>query len=191
MAALRAHYWQQAERIAQTHTQHWIDKLPLNIIHLGFVRWVFPNPKILVALRDPRDVAISCLRQSFRPNAAMAHFSSVEATANLYAAVMELWLHSRDELQLNWLAYRYEDLVTDPKSIIRRIIEHLGLTWSDELLDHTNIVRQRNIATPSYADVTEPMYARAIGQWQNYRTQLAPILLNLEPYVLAFGYESS
>ena len=191
LASLREHYWQQAARIEQANAGRWVDKLPLNIVHLGFIRWVFPRAKILVAIRDPRDVVISCFMQSFRPNAAMAHFSSIETTADLYTAVMELWFYYRDELGLDWMEYRYEDLVAEPETVIREIIEHLVLNWSDELLDHTKIARQRHIATPSYADVTQPMYARAIGRWQNYRAELEPILPKLEPYVSAFGYEPS
>ena len=191
IVVLRDHYWRQAANLGWVPDRRWVDKLPLNIVHLGFVRWIFPRAKILVALRDPRDVAISCFMQSFRPNAAMAHFLDIATTADLYATVMELWLHFRDALSADWMTYRYEDLVADPEAVVRRIVEHLDLAWTDDILDHSVEAQRRVIATPSYADVTQPIYARAVGRWHNYREQLAPVLPKLEPFVSAFGYEPS
>ena len=81
-----------------------VDKMPLNIVELGFVRRIFPSTPVIVALRDPRDVILSCFMQNFRANQAMAHFLSIEGTARLYAAVMELWLHYRSDAGLNAIA---------------------------------------------------------------------------------------
>jgi hypothetical protein len=58
-------------------------------------------------------------------------------------------------------------------------------------LDHTQQARHNRIATPSYVDVMQPINARAIGRWRNYREQLIPVLDKLEPYVTSFGYEPS
>ncbi len=189
--ALREHYWMQSNDLGRQPSRRWVDKLPLNIAHLGFVRWLFPDAKILVALRDPRDVVVSCFMQSFRPNAAMAHFSAIESTTDLYTVVMDLWFHFRDGLGADWMEYRYEDLIAEPEPVIRKILAHLDLDWADDVLDHTQQARSRRIATPSYVDVMQPINARAIGRWRPYREQLTPVLSRLEPYVQAFGYESS
>ena len=164
--ALREHYWMQSNDLGRQPSRRWVDKLPLNIAHLGFVRWLFPDAKILVALRDPRDVVVSCFMQSFRPNAAMAHFSAIESATDLYIVVMDLWLHFRDGLGADWMEYRYEDLIAEPEPVIRKILAHLDLDWADDVLDHTKQARSRRIATPSYVDVMQPINARAIGRWR-------------------------
>ena len=187
--ALRQHYWRRCGELGWLPEQRWVDKLPLNIVHLGFVRLIFPRAKILVALRDPRDVVLSCFMQSFRPNVAMAHFSRIESTIDFYVAVMRLWIHFREALDADWMEYRYEDLIADPEAMVRKILKHLELDWTDDVLDHTKEARRRSIATPSYIDVTQPINARAIGRWRNYRAQLGAVLDKLDPFITTFLYE--
>ena len=165
-----------------------VDKMPLNIVELGFVRRIFPSAQVIVALRDPRDVILSCFMQNFRVNQAMAHFLSVEGTARLYAAVMELWLHYRSDTGLNAIEYRYEDLVTDTEGVARRVFEFLGEPWDENVLQYQNRASERFVSTPSYADVSTPIYDRSIGRWRNYARHLAPALPVLAPFVREFGY---
>ncbi|MDP6883477.1 MAG: tetratricopeptide repeat protein [Rhodospirillales bacterium] len=165
-----------------------IDKLPLNIVHLGFVRRVFPSAPVIVALRDPRDVILSCFMQNFRVNQAMAHFLTIEGTARLYAAVMELWLHYRSDAGLNAIEYRYEDLVADTEGTARRIFDFLGEPWDESVLQYQSRASERFVSTPSYADVSAPIYDRSIGRWRNYARQLAPALPIVAPFVREFGY---
>ena len=90
-----------------------IDKLPLNTIKLPLIAKLFPKARILFALRDPRDVVLSCFRRSFRVNASMYEFVSLERAAAFYDAVMTLGALCRERLPLEVLDTRYEDLVGD------------------------------------------------------------------------------
>ena len=165
-----------------------VDKMPLNIVELGFVRRIFPSAPVIVALRDPRDVILSCFMQNFRVNQAMAHFLSIEGTARLYAAVMELWLHYRSDAGINAIEYRYEDLVADTEGVARRVFEFLGEPWDEGVLQYQSRASERFVSTPSYADVSAPIYDRSIGRWRNYARQLAPALPIVAPFVREFGY---
>ena len=165
-----------------------VDKLPLNLIHLGMVNRLFPDAKVIVALRDPRDVCLSCFFQNFRPTAAMVNFQSIEDAAALYAQAMDLWLHYRGHMTMAWMEYRYEDLVADMRGTAGRVLEFLGLEWSDDILAYREAARSRTISTPSYRDVGEGLYGRAVGRWRRDEDQLAPVLPVLGPYVEAFGY---
>ena len=165
-----------------------VDKMPLNIVDWGFVRRVFPAAPVIVALRDPRDVILSCFMQNFRVNQAKAHFLSVEGTARLYAAVMELWLHYRSDAGLDAIEYRYEDLVTDTEDVARRVFDFLGEPWDDSVLQYQSRASERFVSTPSYADVSTPIYDRSIGRWRNYARHLAPALPILAPFVREFSY---
>ena len=67
-----------------------LDKMPLNAVFLPLIARLFPNAKILLALRDPRDVVLSCFRRRFAMNAGMYEFTELENTAAYYEAVMDL-----------------------------------------------------------------------------------------------------
>ena len=198
VAALAEWYKGEAERRLDIDlvSRRLVDKLPLNIVHLGLARRLFPSAPVIVALRDPRDVVLSCFMQNFRVNQAMAHFLSIEGTARLYAAVMELWLHYRSDAGLNAIEYRYEDLIADTEGSARRVFEFLGEPWNENVLQYQNRASERFVSTPSYADVSTPSYAdvstpiynRSIGRWRNYARQLAPALPIVAPFVREFGY---
>ena len=189
--AARASYWDEARNTlgADLEGRRLVDKLPLNIVDLGLVARLFPRAPVIVALRDPRDVALSCFMQQFRPNDAMASFFTLDGVARLYAAVMDLWLHYREILNIDYLEYRYEDLIAVPELTARRLIEFLGEAWSDDVLAYRSASTERYVATPSRQAVSEPLTDRAIGRWRAYREHLAPALPTLEPYVKSFGYQ--
>ncbi len=190
VAALGRWYLDEVARHSgvETTKMRVVDKMPLNIVELDFVRRIFPSTPVIVALRDPRDVILSCFMQNFRVNQAMAHFLSIEGTARLYAAVMELWLHYRSDAGLNAIEYHYEDLVADTEGTARRVFEFLGEPWDESVLQYQSRASERFVSTPSYADVSAPIYDRSIGRWRNYARQLAPALPIVAPFVREFGY---
>ncbi len=165
-----------------------VDKMPLNIVHVGFIRALFPEAPLLVMLRDPRDCCLSGFMQSFVPTVAMIHFHSLEASAALYAGVMDCWLAARDQPGVDALELRYEDLVEDLEPQARRAIAHIGLTWDPAVLDYRDGVAGRAISTPSRQDVAKPMFTRARGRWRRFEAELAPLLPGLAPYANALGY---
>ena len=190
---LRRFYWQLARDFHgdALDDKSMVDKYPLNIVNLAIVRRLFPEAKVLFALRDPRDVVLSCFMQKFRINRAMVHFLNLEDTANFYAITIDLWLYYRGTLGLDYFEYRYEDLVEDPDATARQIIEALGESWSDNVLEYHRHVRDRSIMTPSYQDVSTSVYKSARKRWHNYKSQLAPVVPILKPFIREFGYPIS
>ncbi|MSO65062.1 MAG: sulfotransferase family protein [Alphaproteobacteria bacterium] len=190
VTALRRTYWAAVRRhigvVPAGRTL--LDKLPLHLVHLGLVCRVFPGARVVVALRDPRDVVLSCYMQRFAANEAMVHFHNLQTAAALYADVMGLWLEQRQTLGLAYCEYRYEDLVVDAEATARRVVEFLGLPWRDSLLDPSG--RGKGSLTPSYRDVRQPIYGRAVARWRRYESALQPVLPLLTPFVAAFGYGS-
>jgi len=164
-----------------------LDKLPLNIVHLPFVSRVFPESKVLVALRDPRDVCLSCYQQAFGLNTAMANFLDLETTAKLYADIMGLWIDFRSALGLHWMEYRYEDLVDNFDSVTRDIFNFLELEYPENAGDYYKD-NKSTMLTPSYHDVSKPIYSRAKARWRNYKKQLEPVEEILAPFIEAFQY---
>lgn len=166
-----------------------IDKLPLNTLKVPLIWRVFPDAKYLLSIRHPCDVCLSCFMQNFTINSAMANFFSLEDAAHLYAKVMGLWLRFERLFPLEYHVVKYEDLVTDVEAVARQTIEFLGVPWDDAVLEHTEHARRRGpINTPSYHQVTEPIYQRAKYRWRRYSTQLAPVMEVLAPFIEHFGY---
>lgn len=157
-----------------------LDKLALNIVQIGFIHRIFPDSKIFVALRDPRDCCISAYMQEFRPSPATLHFLSLESTARLYGEVMSLWLHLRNNLNIDYLEYHYEDLVADTEGVARKLLAFIGEHWDSRVLDYHKAAKTRQISTPSYRDVTKPISSRSVGHWKHYHENMGNVLPVLE-----------
>lgn len=166
-----------------------VDKLPLNLVFCRAIEALFPNARLLVALRDPRDVVLSCLMQRFRRNAAMRNFDTLDSTVALYEEVMGLWLEARASIAIPWLEYRYEDLVGDEDATVDRVLEFIGIDRHPAMDDYREKAASREVITPRYRDVAEPVYDRAVERWRAYESHLQPVLDRLARFVEAFGYK--
>ncbi len=149
---------------------------------------VFPDLRVIIALRDPRDVVISCYFQNLPLNVANANFLSLDRIAKHYAALMDIWLAVREWEGPLWMETRYEDTVADLEKEGRRVTEFLGLTWDDAQRRFYESSQKQRLHSPTYRDVTRPVYSRSVARWRAYEKHLAPILPLLEPYCRAFGY---
>jgi tetratricopeptide (TPR) repeat protein len=165
-----------------------IDKFPLATTKLPAIAKLFPHARILFALRDPRDVVLSCFRRGFGMNAAMYQFVTLEGAARFYDAVMGFAQTCRGKLPLNLHEVRYEAVVEDFEPTARAAADFIGLDWTDALRDFAQTARSRPIRTPSASQVRRGLYSDAIQQWRRYQDHLAPALPVLEPWVERFGY---
>lgn len=149
---------------------------------------VFPDLRVVIALRDPRDVVLSCYFQNLPLNVANANFLSLERAARHYASLMEVWQKVRQWEGFNWIETRYEDMVSNPEKEGRRLTEFLGLTWTPEQLKFYEHCQTQRLHSPTYHEVTQPIHARPVGRWRSYEKHLAPIFPILAPYCHLFGY---
>lgn len=168
-----------------------VDKNPaLNVLIPAVVR-IFPEARFLVALRDPRDVCLSCFMQPLALNPVSSAYLSLEGTVTQYASVMGFWRVLLPRLSSPWLEVRYEDFVAGPEKVARRVLDFLGLPWDETVLSFHEHARAKAVRSPSYADVVKPVYRGAVGRWRNYHRHMKPYLERLEPFVAAFGYTSA
>jgi hypothetical protein len=188
----RATYWQQTEAIFDQPIggRMLLDKNPAMTMLLPVVQWAFPEMKTLFALRDPRDVILSCFMQKLQPNPISVNWLSLSAAADYYAATMRMWLAVRAVTDGAWLEFRYEDVVADLDAQARRILEFLGLPWDDKVLRFYEHAREKMVRSPTYKDVTQPVYAKSVGRWQHYAKHLDPVIEKLRPFLVEFGYAS-
>ena len=167
----------------------YIDKLPLNIIHVGEIIRIFPDAKFIVSLRHPCDCVLSCFMQDFELNDAMANFLNLDGAAHLYDDVMNLWTQYTSIFSINYHEVKYENLIENFEPTVRSILNFLELSWDDSVLNYLITAKKRDrIATPSYAQVTKPIYSYAIGRWQRYKKQTSNIYPILEGWIKKFNY---
>ena len=165
-----------------------VDKNPSPTAGLPVWLRVFPELRVIIALRDPRDVVLSCYFQNIPLNAVNVNFLSLERVAKHYADLMDLWLAVREWEGFAWIETRYEDIVADMEKEGRRVTEFLGLNWHEDQARFHEKSRKKQFYSPTYQDVTRPVYRRSVARWCAYEKYLAPIFPALEPYCRKFGY---
>lgn len=166
-----------------------IDKLPLAMTGAVLVHRLFPDARFIFARRHPVDSVLSNYLQAFQLNDAMANFLDLGDAAAFYDVAMSLWYRARETLNLDVREIAYEELVADQEATLKPLVEWLGLSWDDSLLDHQRTAANRGvIVTPSYDQVTQPVHRRAAGRWRRYASHLKPILPMLDPWARRLGY---
>jgi len=165
-----------------------IDKNPSPTARLPVWLRVFPELRVIIALRDPRDVVLSCYFQNIPLNSANVNFLSFNRLAKHYADLMGIWLAVREWPGFAWIETRYEDVVADLPREGRRVTEFLGLKWHPEQERFYEKGAAKQLYSPTYQDVTRPVYQRSVARWRAYEKHLAPILPVLEPFCRALGY---
>lgn len=188
---LRDVYWAEVAKVISLQPgQQLVDKNPLNMLRLPMIVRLFPNAKIILALRHPCDVLLSCYMQNFRSPAFMVLCSSLERLAKSYVNAMRFWIHHQALLSPDTLILRYEDTVGDFPAQVDRIGAFLGIEDRDFLAQFSqHAARKGYISTPSYSQVVEPVNTRAVGRWHPYAPWLVPALPILQPVADHWGYD--
>lgn len=152
---------------------HVTDKMPDNYQMLGLIHILFPKAKILYMKRNAVDVALSIYMTPYEISPAFAHVK--ENIVFGYKKHQELMSHWKTVLPHgSFLEVRYEDLIDQSESTIRRVVDYCGLSWDDAFLRHSD--NTRTVNTPSVWQVRQPIYATSRGKWKLY-----------EPFLGAFA----
>lgn len=189
---LRNRYWEMVDTRFDDvgHDNVFIDKYPMNIVDLCFIKKLFPASPILVAIRDPRDVCLSCFMQAFVPNPAMINFLSMSDTIDFYVRIMDLWNHYKTVIPDLWFEYRYEDLIENFDSTSREIFSFLSLDYPEDAARFYQSTATKAVTTPSYQDISKPLYTRSIQRWKHYQSLLKPYEHKLDHHISNFGYSN-
>jgi tetratricopeptide (TPR) repeat protein len=187
----REMYFKEVALVApQMKAQRAVDKNPLNMVRLPMLQNFFPKGQVILAIRHPCDVVLSCYMQHFRAPAFALSFETIESTAQMYHKVFSHWYAASKRLKLPVLEWKYEDLVADTEKQARLLFDFLQLPWQDELLAFTERAKHKGaIKTPSYTQVIEKVNSRAVGRWQAYEKYFtANAITYLKPWIERFGY---
>ncbi|BDS06545.1 hypothetical protein NT6N_15850 [Oceaniferula spumae] len=163
-----------------------IDKNPMLTQFLAVALRFMPGLKMLMMLRDPRDVCWSCFQHPAGVAVSNVSWLSIEDTMTSYRDIMEIWLRLREMLPTGWLEVRYEELVKDTEEVSREVVDFLELPWQACTQDLQT--QETTIHSPTYAEVAKPVYRSAVGRWKAYEEFLSPHMKVLESSIQSLGY---
>jgi tetratricopeptide (TPR) repeat protein len=178
------------ESPAPSNARVWLDKNPSPTAALHLWLRLFPASKVIIALRDPRDIIVSCFFQNLALTPTNANFLSLERTVKHYADLMDVWLRLRELGGFDWLETRYEDLVENMENEGRRVTAFLGLKWDPVQARFHEVAASKFVFSPTYNDATQSVHSRSVGRWRHYAEALAPFEQHFRPYCRAFGYSA-
>jgi len=149
-----------------------IDKAPLNFLHLGFIALIFPNAHIIHVQRHPIDTCLSCYFQNF--NQQHAYASSLDSLAQFYQQYQRLMQHWQQHLPLSMHHVNYEDLISHTENQTRTLIDFLQLDWENNCLDYHR--QARRVSTASSWQARQPIYKHSMARWKHYEKYLQPLM---------------
>ncbi len=154
---------------------YFIDKMPNNFRHLGLIRLMLPNAKIIDARREPLACCFSNLKQLFAKGQEFSY--SFEDIARYYRTYLELMRHW-DAVLPGWiLRVQHEDVVDDLQGSVRRILDFCALDFEPQCVDFHKTVR--SVRTASSEQVRQPIYREGLDQWKHFEPWLEPLKLAL------------
>ncbi|HWW02075.1 MAG TPA: sulfotransferase [Candidatus Acidoferrum sp.] len=187
----RADYFRFTESFSGRAIGHklLIDKSPGMDADIPVVARIFPEAALLVAIRDPRDVCLSCFMLPLPPGRMSALCLSLEGTAAQYASLMGFSRAIRSRLPSPQMEVRYEDVVGDLEGVSRRVLGFLGLEWNPSVLRFDDHAKTKLLRCAIDEAVAKPIFKSSVGRWRHYQKYLEPCLEQLEPFIKAFGYD--
>lgn len=186
LIALRRHYLECVDAAPESadNAAFLTDKMPLNLPHVGLIQMLFPESPIIHVARHPLDACLSAFSSNFTQG--NRYTSTIENTAYHYAAVMDLTDFYQTTLDMKFMQLRYEDLIDDQETSVRRILQWIGLPWDENCLRFYE--NKRVVKTASYAQVTRQIYSSSRFRYRHYLKQLRSVVPILEPSIKRFGY---
>ncbi len=148
-----------------------IDKMPNNFRHIGLIRLMFPDAKIIDVRREPMACCFSNLKQLFASGQEFTY--SIDGVAHYYRGYLELMRHWDAVLSGRVLHVRYEDVVEDIDASVRRLLLYCGLPFEAGCVEFYK--SSRTVGTASSEQVRQPIFRTGLTHWRQYERWLGPL----------------
>ncbi|HEX3942925.1 MAG TPA: sulfotransferase [Rhizomicrobium sp.] len=182
-------YWRRAAEAGWTGDANvLIDKIPLHSEVVCLIAKLFPDAKIVLALRDPRDVVFSCFRRRFAITSQTYELLTLRGAAAYYDATMQLFGIYRSKIALPVHEVRLEDMATDFAAHMRELCRFLDIDPNASFAGYAERVRNSDMVTPNAAQISKGIRSESLEHWRRYRAQLEPVMPLLAPWTDRFGY---
>ena len=156
---------------ARDRAPFFIDKMPNNFIHIGLIKTILPNAKIIDTRRDPMDTCFSCFKQFFARGQLFTY--SLEDLGNYYSDYIRAMNHWHNIYGKDILTVHYDNVINKTEETIRELIDYCNLPFEQECLEFYK--SSRPVKTPSAEQVRQPIYKSGLNYWKNYENHLSPL----------------
>ncbi len=161
--------------------ERFIDKMPNNFLHIGLIRLILPNAKVIDARRHPMSCCFSGFKQLFAEGQEFTY--ALEDIGDYYRQYVRMMDHWDDVLPGFVLRVQHEDVIDDLEAQVRRMLEFCGLPFEQACVEFHKT--ERNVRTPSSEQVRQPIFKTSLEQWRRFEGELKPLIDALGPDVLA------
>ncbi len=156
------------------------DTTPNNFKHIGLIAILFPNAQIIHCRRHPLDNCLSIFSNPM-PNSHREYKSKLDVLGEYYRNYVQIMDHWREVCPIPVHDVFYEDLVTNTEAVARRMINHFGLGWEDNVMTRSG--SQKAVKTLSVWQVRQPVFQTSKSKWRNYEKQLEPLRENIGTHI--------
>ena len=156
---------------ARKNAPFFIDKMPNNFIHIGLIKTILPNAKIIDTRRDPMDTCFSCYKQFFARGQLFTY--SLEDLGNYYTDYIKAMNHWHNVYGKDIYTVHYDNVINKTEDTIRELIDYCNLPFEKECLEFYK--SSRPVKTPSAEQVRQPIYKSGLNYWKNYEKHLVPL----------------
>ena len=182
LRALGEEYLERTRIQRKTQRPFFIDKMPNNFAHVGLIRLILPNAKIIDARRHPLACCFSGFKQHFAHGQNFSY--GLTRIGRYYSDYVGLMKHFDEALPGGVHRVIYEELVAQPEREIRRLLDFCGLAFEPACLAFHET--ERAVRTASSEQVRQPLYAGGVDHWRNYEPWLGDLKTALGPVLNAY-----
>ena len=158
-------------RWARDSAPFFIDKMPNNFIHIGLIKTILPNAKIIDTRRDAMDTCFSCFKQFFARGQLFTY--SLEDLGKYYSDYIKAMNHWHKVFGDQIYTVRYDNVINDTENTIKELIQYCELPFENECLEFYK--SSRPVKTPSAEQVRQPIYKSGLNYWKNFEEHLQPL----------------
>ena len=155
---------------------YFIDKMPNNFRHIGLIKLILPNAKIIDIRRNSMSACFSCYKQLFAEGQEFTY--SLERLGNYYNNYVDLMDHWNKVLPNQILSVNYEDLINNFEDTVKVILDYCKLPFEDACIEFYK--SKRSVKTPSAQQVRQPIYTSGLDYWKNYDPYLDELKKHLK-----------
>lgn len=157
-----------------SHTASFItDKMPHNFLHIGIIKIILPESKIIHCKRNPMDTCLSIFKNYFSEKNSHKYAYDLEELGQYYRLYLDLMAHWQETLPGFIHEIEYEQLISDQEKQTRKLLEFCHLTWDDTCMSFHQT--KRKVSTASSVQVRQPIYNNSVLLWERYKNQLEPL----------------
>ena len=164
-------------RFLRSGLPFFIDKMPNNFSHVGLIKLILPNAKIIDARRNPLDTCFSCYKQLFARGQVFTY--DLPELARYYINYIKLMDHWDETLPGFVYRVNYEQMISDQEEETRKVLNFCDLDFEDQTLEFYNT--KRAVKTASSEQVRQPIYKKGLDHWKNFEDDLSVLKKSLEP----------